>query len=144
MSFSDIFSAVLKVRRFVAIATVIGGAGYKLAPMVWHKAEARPVAARIATTNSIAANSSGCDLGEVTLTNHSETCVKLGGGKDCILSPKVLDGNNLQITFALESKSTAGKIHDLSVAQVVTQSGKSVDVAFGTYNITLTPLMASE
>jgi hypothetical protein len=112
--------------------------------MVLHKADARPVTARITTTNSITARTSGCDLGEVTLTNHSETCVKLGGGKDCILSPKVLDGNNLQITFALESKSTAGKIHDLSVAQVVTQSGKSVDVAFGTYNITLTPLMASE
>ena len=84
------------------------------------------------------------DLGDVVLTNHYETCVQLGGGKNCILSPKVLDGRNVQITFALESRNQNGKIHDLSVAQVVTSSGKSVEIALGDFNLTLTPRIALE
>jgi hypothetical protein len=84
------------------------------------------------------------DLGEVALTNHYETIVQLGGGKDCILSPKVLDGRNVQITFALETRAQNGKIHGLSVGQVITSSGKSVGIALGDFNLTLTPLIALE
>lgn len=84
------------------------------------------------------------DLGEVALTNHYETCVRLGGGKQCTLSPKVIDRGNIEITFALESKTSAGKIHDLSVAQIVTRSGKPMEIAVGDFNLTLTPKMATE
>jgi hypothetical protein len=158
MNLSDVFSAVMTLRRVVVIASILGGAGYKLAPMVWHKSDAKPMTAKsmlaVAVTNqtiaaatgnkTAAVNSIRHDLGDVSLTNHSETCVQLGGGKDCILSPKMIDSRNVQITFALESKSSVGKIHDLSVAQVVARTGKPVEVALGDFNLTLTPQMTSE
>lgn len=147
MSIQDIFSAVMTLRRGVVIVSIIAGTGYKLAPLVWHKAEAKPAAASastsqttgITTNKTVAANAILHDLGEVALTNHYETCVQLGGGKDCILSPRMIDSHNVQITFALESKTNAGKIHDLSVAQVVARTGKSMEVALGDFNLTLTP-----
>ncbi len=97
-----------------------------------------------ATAPAVVTNTILHNLGEVALTNHYETIVQLGGGKDCILSPKVLDGRNVQITFALESRAQNGKIHDLSVAQVVTSSGKAVEIALGDFNLTLTPHIALE
>ncbi len=153
MSIQDIFSAVMTLRRGVVIVSIIAGTGYKLAPMVWHKSEAKPVPVTAASTQAAANNPSSKtvaanvilhDLGNVTLTNHYETRVQLGGGKDCILSPKMIDSSNVQITFALESKTNAGKIHDLSVAQVVARTGKSVEIALGDFNLTLTPQMAAE
>jgi len=147
MSVSDVFSTLMKVRRVVAIISIVAGAGYKLSPMVWHKVQpeqTKPVLAADSGTNSTSLKKAGCDLGEVSLTNHFETCVKLGGGKNCFLSPKMLDGHNLQITFALESKNDSGKTHDLTVAQVVTHSGKPVEVALGDFNLTLTPKMSAE
>ena len=84
------------------------------------------------------------NLGDVALTNHLETCVQLGGGKNCIVSPRMLDSHNVQITFSLECRTNAGKIRELSVGQVVTTSGKSVEIALGNFNLTLTPRMAVE
>lgn len=84
------------------------------------------------------------DLGAVTLTNHFETCVQLGAGKDCILTPKVIDSHNVQITLAVESKTASGKTHDLSITQIVAQSGKPLDVAVGDFNLSLTPKMSAE
>jgi len=79
------------------------------------------------------------NLGEVVLTNHYETCVPLGGGKNCTLTPKMLDQKNVQITLSVESKTTAGKTHDLSVTQVVTRTGRPLEVAVGDFELTLTP-----
>ena len=144
MSFSDVFSNLMKVRRVIAIISILGGAGYKVAPIVWHKAETKPELAVKFTTHSVTAKASGCDLGEVTLTNHCETCVPLGGGKDCLLSPRMIDSHNVQLTLTVESKTAAGKTHDLSVTQVVTRAGKPFEVAVGGLNLSLTPNVATE
>lgn len=79
------------------------------------------------------------DLGELELTNHYETYVQLGGGKSCTIKPNALDHKNLQLTMALQSKSSDGKTTGLNVIQVVTRQGKSFEVAIGDMNLTLTP-----
>lgn len=89
-------------------------------------------------------NAISCDLGAVTLTNHYETCVRLGAGKDCMLTPKMIDSRNVQITVAVESKTASGKTHDLSVTQVVTRAGKPFDVAVGDFSLSLTPNITAE
>jgi hypothetical protein len=114
-----------------------------LMPASCHKATAQkksaPSSAAVSGTNSTMR-----DLGEVTLTNHFETCVQLGAGKDFILRPRMLDGRNIQLTLSLESKTNSGKMHDLSVTQVITRSGKPMEVAVGDFNFSLTPKLSSE
>jgi hypothetical protein len=83
-------------------------------------------------------------LGEVTLTNHLETCLQLGGGKNCTLTPHLIDAHTVQLTLALESKTAAGKIHDVSVTQVTAKSGKPLEVAVGDFQLSFTPNIASE
>ncbi len=89
-------------------------------------------------------NSVPRDLGTLMLTNHYETCVQLGAGKNCILTPKMIDRHNMQLTLAVESKTATGKMHDLSVTQVVTPAGKPVEVAVGDFSLSLTPNIAAE
>ena len=84
------------------------------------------------------------DLGEVSLTNHMERCLQLGGGKDCTLTPHMVDKKTLEITLALESKTAAGLVHDVTVTQVTAQSGKPLDVAVGSFQLTLTPNLVTE
>lgn len=153
MSVSDLFSTLKKVRRAVAIVSILAGAGYKVAPMVWHHADAThaqaaTAAPALAALNTVGSNASshlaaikptGCDLGEISLTNHHETCVLLGAGKDCVLTPKMIDGHTVQLTVRVESKTAAGKTHDLSVTQVVTPAGKPFELAVGGLNLSLTP-----
>lgn len=84
------------------------------------------------------------NLGEVTLTNHQETCVALGAGQSCRLTPKMIDRHNVQLTLAVESRSPKGKIHDLSITQVVTATGKPFEVAVGGFSFSLTPNVVAE
>ena len=146
MNISDVFSTLLKVRRVLAIVSIVAGAGYKVAPIVWHKVGAKPelAASHVTTTNSAAMKGPGCDLGVVSLTNHYETCLPLGAGKDCILTPKMIDSHNLQLTLMVESKTAAGKTHDMSVTQVVARSGKLLEVAVGDFSLSLTPNVTTE
>ena len=95
-------------------------------------------------TNAAGELVSNCNLGNVTLTNHSDTYVSLGNGKNCVLTPNVVDSRDVQLTLTVESKTNQGKVHDLSVAQVVTRSGQEVEVAVGNYNFSLTPNLSSE
>jgi len=103
--------------------------------------------ARIATTQPVSAaaiasqSTTNKNLGELSLTNHYETCVNLGAGKSCTIKPTLLDRSNLQLTMAVESKNTNGATRDLSVVQVVTKAGKPFEVAVGNMNISLTPLL---
>lgn len=83
-------------------------------------------------------------LGEVSLTNHLETCLQLGGGKNCTLTPHLIDAHTAQITLALESKTTAGKVHDVSVTQVTAKTGKPLEIAVGDFQLSFTPNIASE
>ena len=94
-----------------------------------------------ATVSASAANK---NLGEVSLTNHYETCVNLGAGKSCTIKPTLLDHASVRLTMALESKNSKGGVKGLSIVQVVTKSGEQFDVAVGGMTLTLTPILAAE
>jgi len=160
MTFREALSTFLKIRRIVVTISILAGAGsgYKFGPAVWHKVEARngakteakaaPATAAVihdgTSTNAAGLKLSDCDLGTVNLTNHFETCVLLGSGNDCVLTPNVIDSHNVQLTVTVESKKPNGKIRGLSITQVVAQSGKPFEVAVGDFNFSLTPVVSSE
>jgi hypothetical protein len=123
-----------------AIAVSLAG----LLPASCHKTAATTKAAPPAAIVKSASAANATDplarnLGDVAMTNHNETCVQLGDGKNCIFTPRMLDKNNVQITLSVESKTAEGLTKDLSVTQVVTRSGKPLEVAVGDFNLTLTP-----
>lgn len=119
-------------------------AWFSLLPSSCSKAK-NPSAQQPATAGeSASVDSTNRNLGELSLTNHYETCVNLGAGKSCTIKPTLLDHSQLQLTMAVESKNTAGKIKDLSVVQVVTKSGKPFEVAVGDMNLTLTPRLTDQ
>ena len=102
-----------------------------------------PAAQKPANVEVVATSLTNKNLGELSLTNHYETCVRLGEGKSCTIRPTLLSRDNLKITLALESKSASGKPRDLSVVQVVTRSGKPFEVAVGDMNLTMTPRLCN-
>ncbi len=85
------------------------------------------------------ANSPNRDLGEISLTNHDDTCLLLASGECCTFTPKLLDKQNVQITLAIESKNDYGETHDFAVTQVIAKAGKPLEVAVGDLNISFTP-----
>ena len=93
---------------------------------------------------SVSGSTTNKNLGELSLTNHYETCVNLGAGKSCTIKPTLLGRSDLQLTMSVESKNANGNIKDLSVVQVVAKAGKSFDVAVGDMNLTLTPRLSAE
>jgi hypothetical protein len=111
-----------------------------LVPMSCHKVASNPNA-KPATTAVAAANPTNDlhNLGEIVLTNHYERCVSLGGGKDCLLVPRSVDGKNLELSISLESYTADGQTMNLMVTQVTTKAGKPVDIALGDYQIQFTP-----
>jgi hypothetical protein len=92
--------------------------------------------------NAVAVESKDKDLGELSLTNHYETNVQLGNGKSCRIVPSIIDHKNIRLTMTLESKKADGRTEGLNVIQVVTRTGKSLEVAVGGLNLTLTPELA--
>jgi len=97
------------------------------------------------STNQVAAKPANLkNLGELALTNHIETCVNLGVGKSCTITPTLLDHENLRLVMALESKKKDGQTAGLSVVQIIAHSGQSFDVTLGDLDITLTPKLAAE
>jgi hypothetical protein len=96
----------------------------------------------INTTNS-PPNEPG-ELGDVALTNHYERCVQLGGGKECILYPNLVDKNNAEITVTFESKMPTGQIHDMIVTRITAKNGEPTEVMLGDLQLNLTPDIVSE
>lgn len=82
------------------------------------------------------------DLGILQLTNHFETCVPFGPGRDCRIVPKILDRHNVQLTLTLESKGSNGSIAGLSVVQMVGSAQKQFEVSIGDTDFTFTPQIA--
>jgi hypothetical protein len=153
MTFADIFSAAVKLRRILVVVSILSGLGCKYGPTAWHKFSPAPgpVAAKQApvmisgmatvATNAVVVKSPH-DLGELTLTNHYETCVHLGGGKDCLVTPRMIDSHNIELTLALETRAPGGKVHDLTVTQVTARSGRPMEVAVGNFQFSMTPKLA--
>lgn len=96
------------------------------------------------TTNSLSGDSTIRDLGEVALTNHYERCIQLGGGKECILFPKLVDNKNAELTVTYETRTPGGQVHDMIVAQVDAKIGAPTEVTLGDFQMTLTPNISSE
>ena len=105
----------------------------------------KPVAQQPAAGSvNVSGSETNKNLGELSLTNHFETCVNLGAGKSCTIKPTLLGRSDLQLTMAVESKAPNGKTKDLSVVQVVTKTGKPFEVAVGDLNLILTPKLSDE
>jgi hypothetical protein len=122
----------------LVLAALLGTGCHKLFSLRMH---AHPLATKSDSTNP---GLLPRDLGILTLTNDFDTCVSLGLGKDCVLTPKLVDRHNVQLTVAVESKDANGKIHDMYMTQIVTPVGQPSEVAVGNFNFSLTPTMAPE
>jgi hypothetical protein len=83
------------------------------------------------------------DLGVLQLTNHYETCVAIGVGKDCRIIPQILGRHNVQITLTLESKSPDGKTSGLSIVQLAGDPQKPFEFSIGDSDFTFTPQVAA-
>jgi hypothetical protein len=128
------FTALLKMFGVVA---ALAGAGYKYAPHFWEKsADGKSVAS---ADGKAAIPAKPGELGEVVLTNHFETVVRVGNGKSCTLVPRQMGSHNVELTLSLESRNAAGKTHELSVTQVSATSGKLMEVALGGMQLSFTP-----
>jgi hypothetical protein len=101
-------------------------------------------AAPAAASTAPAAQSKTKDLGVVSMTNNYETCLSFGAGKDCIIIPKVLDRNNLQLTLTLESKKPNGQISGLSVVQMTGSQQKPFEISIGGTDFTFTPQIVAQ
>jgi hypothetical protein len=107
---------------------------HKTAPQ---QKSASPTVVAVGTNN--AARPGIRNLGEISLTNHNETCLWLATGESFTLTPKLLANQNVQITLAVESKNEFGETHNFAAAQVIGQTGKPLEVALGGLNLTFTP-----
>ena len=119
-----------------------------LLPASCHKAapqqkSAPPAVAASAGTNSVG-NAAERNLGEISLTNHNETCLLLSTGETCTFTPRLLDKRNVQLVLALESKNDFGETRHFAVTQIVAQPGKSMEVAVGYLDLTFTPRVNAE
>ena len=102
-----------------------------------------------ATTATVLAATNGVisdhrNLGEISLTNHNETCFRLATGEICTLTPRLLDRHNVQLTFALETRNDYGETHNFAVTQVIAEAGKPAEVAVGDLDLTFTPRVSQE
>ncbi len=103
-------------------------------PASCSKSSTKPVAKHGAPANPN-------DMGELMLTNGVETIVHLGSGKSCRIKPTLVDKRNVQLTMALETKQTNGKIGSMSVAQTTTTAGQHLDIKIGGTDMSLTPVV---
>jgi len=101
--------------------------------------------ASVGTTNSpVAASSIARNLGDVTLTNHCETCLDLGQGRSCTIRPDVINPNSLRITMAIQSSAADGRTRGLNVTRVTARPGQTFEVAVGDFDITFKPVIVNE
>ena len=117
-----------------------------LLPASCHKTspqqKSAPPAMALAATNGVVSDHR--NLGEISLTNHNETCFRLATGEICTLTPRLLDRHNVQLTFALETRNDYGETHNFAVTQVIAESGKPAKVAVGDLDLTFTPRVSHE
>jgi hypothetical protein len=115
-----------------------------LLPASCHMNSVQQKPASTIVTNAVVAKSFNGNLGEISLTNHTDTCLLLANGESCTLTPKMINGNNMRITLAVESKNDYGETHNFSVTEVMAKPGKPLEVAIGDLNLTFTPSIVSE
>jgi len=110
-----------------------------LLPASCHKTAPTAATAPSAVTASASVTNSIHDLGELTLTNHYETCVRLGDGKNCTLMPRLVGRNNVELTVSFQTFTPAGQTLGMTVTQVTGKPGKPMEIALGDYQVSFTP-----
>jgi hypothetical protein len=83
------------------------------------------------------------NLGVLSLSNHISTTINLPQNKECTITPTLLDGGNLQIILAMETKGSNGITESMDVTRVINHSGESFDVSIGDMNLVFTPKLAA-
>lgn len=113
-----------------------------LLPASCHKEP--PKAPPVVVTNTVVSvKPDPHNLGQVLLTNHTETSLHLASGEDCLFTPKILDRQTVQISLAIESKNDYGETRHFAATQFIAQSGKPMQVTVGDVKLTFTPLIST-
>ncbi len=102
-----------------------------------------PVPTSLVTNKVPATPANLRNLGDIVLTNHTDSYVHLSSGEDCLFSPKVLDSKNVQIAVSIESRNEYGETKNFAVRQIVVQTGKPTEVTLGELKLNFTPLVST-
>lgn len=121
------------------IFTVVTVAVTGLLPSSCSSAKNKTATAQTHGLADASVTSTNRNLGALALTNDYETCVDLGAGKSCTITPKVTGHSDLQLLMSLETKKANGKTDGISVTRVAASQGKTFEIALGDMNLTLTP-----
>ena len=129
----------MRARNLVAIIIAVL-AGTLLTACQKKPAEQTLHAAEI---NHLSVSTNRENLGLLSLSNHIPTTVNLPQNKECTITPTLLDGGNLQIILAMETRGTNGITESMNVTRVVNRSGESFDVSIGDMDLVFTPKVAA-
>ena len=119
-----------------------------LLPAGCHKTASQPAEApsvsAVSPTNGAAKfDPKNQNLGQICLTNRTETGLHLLTGEDCLFTPKILDRKSVQIDLSVEAKNDYGETRNFAVTQIITEAGKPVQVAVGDLKLTFIPLLST-
>jgi hypothetical protein len=95
------------------------------------------------TAEASDASASAKNLGVVELSDATPSRVDLGAGKECIITPKVISDNALQIDIVVEAKDAAGNPKRVGSSRVTTLAGQSFAISVGDTTVAMTPQIKS-
>jgi hypothetical protein len=128
----------MRARNLVAIITVV------LTSTLLTACQKKPVEQTLhaAEINHRSVSTNRENLGMLSLSNHIRTTINLSKNKECTITPTLLDGGNLQIILAMETKGSNGITESMDVTRVINHSGEPFDVSIGDMNLVFTPKLA--
>lgn len=153
MSFLDALSTPGKAARVFLTLCLLLMTGCKYEATFFHrdteaksdaKGNSTPIIDGSVTTNAAGFKLANCALGSVWMTNKFETCLPLGKGRNCHLTPVMIDSHTVQLTVTIDAKTANGKIRELSIAEVSAPVGKPVGLAVGDFKFSLTPEVVTQ
>jgi hypothetical protein len=96
-----------------------------------------------AEINQPSVSTNGENLGMLSLSNHIPTTINLPKNKECTITPTLLDGGNLQIILAMETRGSDGRTESMNVTRVINRSGEPFDISIGDMNLVFTPKLVA-
>jgi hypothetical protein len=99
---------------------------------------------RAAEINQPSVSTNGENLGVLSLSNHIPTTINLPQNKECTITPTLLDGGNLQIILAMETRGSGGRTKSMNVTRVINRSGEPFDIPIGDMNLVFTPKLVAQ
>ena len=79
------------------------------------------------------------DLGVVELSDGTPSRVDLGAGKQCVITPRVISDNAVQLEMVVEAKDAAGNPKRVGSSRVSAMAGQSFSISVGDTTIAMTP-----